>query len=331
MTLSVDAYAAPTAAERETARRLMDEGKARMKANEPTRAIESFQKANDIMHVPTTGLALARAHFAAGHWIEAREAALEVGRLPKEGSEPAVLETARKHAKELADSLKNKIPTVKVKVKNGPPAKVLVDDVEISSAIVNEPIAMNPGKRTIAVRNAEGAEAKVEVELAEKDTKEVDITAPPPGEKPAPPPASASSSSPASSTPKEKPIVKGFGNDDIDTRRGERTPLAEGLMYGGFGVGVLGVGVGLVTGGLTLSKASDVEPQCENNICAPAAKGDLDSAHTLATVATVSTIVGLVGVGVGVVGLILPKKSGSTTRRGQLHLAPSLGGLGGTF
>jgi len=40
-------------------------------------------------------------------------------------------------------------------------------------------------------------------------------------------------------------------------------------MYGGFGVVVLGVGVGLVTGGLTLSKASDVEPQCENNICAP--------------------------------------------------------------
>ena len=59
LAVSSVAEAAPTAAERETARRLMDEGKARLKANEVARAIEAFQKAHDIMHVPTTGMALA--------------------------------------------------------------------------------------------------------------------------------------------------------------------------------------------------------------------------------------------------------------------------------
>jgi hypothetical protein len=314
----------------------MDEGKARMKASEPARAIEAFQKANDIMHVPTTGLALAKAHLAAGHLIEAREAALEVGRLPREANEPAVLETARKHAKEMTVDLKTKIPTVKVKIKNGPASKVLVDDVEIAPSIIGEPVAVNPGKRVVIVRNAEGAEAKAEVELAEKEAKEVELTVPAHGEAPKPTPtptpsASSASSPPPTTNPPTKREVKGFGNDDVDLRLTQRTPLAEGLIYGGFGVGVIGLGVGLVTGAMTLSKASAVEPQCENNICAPTAQGDLDSARTLATISTISVIVGVVGAGVGVIGFALPKRGAppAAPRKGTLTILPA--GIGGTF
>lgn len=53
------------------------------------------------MHVPTTGIALARAHAVAGNLVEARDAALEVGPMPHESGEPALFDAARKSAKEL--------------------------------------------------------------------------------------------------------------------------------------------------------------------------------------------------------------------------------------
>ena len=46
--------------DRETARAHMDEGKAFTKSGELERALEAYQKAHDLMHVPTTGMAVAR-------------------------------------------------------------------------------------------------------------------------------------------------------------------------------------------------------------------------------------------------------------------------------
>ena len=340
------AEAAPTAAERETARRLMDEGKARLKANEVARAIEAFQKAHDIMHVPTTGIALARAHLAAGHLVEARDAALEVGRIPHDPGDPAVFDTARKHAKELDAQLKPRIPTVRIKNKGGTPSRVAVDDIDIPTSIIGEPVAVNPGKRIVSAKSADGAEAKGAIELAERDAKEIELTLRPAAEAAN---SGAGTGKPTSSTagagagPRK---VTGFGNDGDAGPTGERTALAEGMMYGGFGLAVVGIGVGAVTGALTLSKASEVEPQCANDVCAPSARGDLDSANTLATVSTIAFIAGGAFAVAGVVGFFLPRRpahakasagmtwgwSGPGLRSGDgrtVALGPA--GIGGTF
>jgi|GEM_PF-513680 len=333
---------APTAAERETARRLMDEGKARLKANELARAVEAFQKAHDLMHVPTTGLALARAHLAAGHLVEARDVALEVGRMPREPGDPAVFDTARKHAKELDAQLKPRIPTVRIKIKGGTPSRVAVDDIEIPPSIIGEPVAVNPGTRVVSARSADGGEVRGDVALAERDVKEIELTLPAPGES-AKPATGAKASSRASAPPRK---IIGFGNDGDVGPSGERTPLADVLVYGGFGLAVVGVGVGAVTGAMTLSKASDVEPQCANDICAPAARSDLDSANALATVSTIAFVAGAALAVAGVVGLFLPRRppqaqashtptwgtSGPALGSGEgrsLTVGPT--GIGGTF
>ncbi len=347
LAVSSVAQAAPSAAERETARRLMDEGKGRLKANDLARAIEAFQKAHDIMHVPTTGIALARAHLAAGHLVEARDAALEVGRMPHEPGDPAVFDTARKHAKELDAQLKPRIPTVRIKIKGGTPARIAIDDVEISASITGEPVALNPGKRVVSAKNAEGGEVKGDVELAERDAKEVELTLPPGREAPTATsgPSNAPSSSSSTSAPPRK--IAGFGNDGDTGPMGERTPLAEGLIYGGLGLAAVGVAVGTVTGVLTFSKASDVDPQCANDICDPKAKNDLDSARTLASISTIGFIAGGVGAAVGLVGFVLPRRpahaktaaaiswdwSGRALRgeAAQLTIGPAGAGLGGSF
>src|SRR5262249_49902102 len=50
----------PSASDRETARALMAEGRERRDAGDLAAALKSFQTADSIMHVPTTGLEVAR-------------------------------------------------------------------------------------------------------------------------------------------------------------------------------------------------------------------------------------------------------------------------------
>jgi len=342
---STFAYAAgsPTAAERETARRLMDDGKARMKDKDHQHAVESFQKAHDIMHVPTTGLALAKAHLAAGHLVEARDTALEVNRLPREAGEPRVFESARKEAKEIDAQLRPRIPTLRIKIKGSNVARVAIDDTEISPSIVGEPIAVNPGKHIVSAKNGEGGEAKGEVELSEREAKEIDLILPAHGgETPTVKPTSTSSSStpstsstPSSSTSSTTTKVTGFGNDGpTDRGGGERTPLAQGLFFGGLGLGGAGLIVGGVAGLLTLSKAGDVESECLNDICSPAAKDNLDSASTLSTISTIGFIVGGVGVAALAISFAVPKEPSAKRRASSQPLTVKLGSglsVGGTF
>ena len=317
------AMAAPTAAQRETARRLMDEGKERMRAGEKERAVEAYQKAHELMKVPTTGMALAKAHLALGHIVEARDVSLEVARMSRETGEPPIFEKARKEARELEASLKPRIPTIRIIVKGGPATRVTVDDVEVAPLLYGEPVALNPGKHVVVAKNADNAEKRADVELAERDAKEAELTLP------AATPAlvAAPVASKPSTTTAPRPVE----------RTAQRTTPANVLFYGGFGLAAVGLAVGGITGALTLSKAGTVKAQCENNVCDPAAKGDLDSAGSLATISTIGFAVAGAGVVCGVVGLLLPKTSletalqSTSTQRVGVWFGAGSAGLRGSF
>lgn len=298
----------------------MDEGKERTRVGDKERALDAYQKAHDLMKVPTTGIALARAHLALGHLVEARDVALEVGRMPREAGEPPVFEKSRKEAKELDAAVKPRIPTVRIVVKGGPATRVAVDDADVAALLLGEPVALNPGKHVVVAKNADGIEKRADVELAERDSKEVELALPVP--------------SPVVAVPvADKPRPAGPSSDRPG---GERTPAANALVFGGFGLAVAGIAVGGVTGALTLSKAGTVKAQCENDICDPSAKDDLDSAGTLATISTIGFAAGGVGLVCGVVGLLLPKtKTESalqfTNRRAAVWIGPGTAGLRGSF
>jgi hypothetical protein len=284
------AASAPSPAQRETARRLMDEGKDRTREGDMPRALDAYQKAHDIMHVPSTGIALAKTHVALGHLVEGRDVALEVLRMPREPKEPAAFEHARKAAKELEASLKARIPTVKIVIKGGPATRVTVDDGEVAPILLGEPVAMNPGKHVVVAKNADGVEARSDVDLAERDAKSVEIDLPAAKPQIVFAPSTAPSSRPAP-----------------ENERGQRTALADVLVFGGFGLATAGLAVGAVSGLMAMSKAGDVKPQCENGICDPSVKGNLDDAKTLATVSTIGFAAAGVGLACGVIGLVLPK------------------------
>jgi len=314
------AFAAPTAAQRETARRLMDEGKERTRAGEKARALEAYRKAHDLMRVPSTGIALAKAHLALGHLIEARDVALEVGRMPHDAGEPAVFERARREAKDLDANLKPRIPTVKIVVKGGPATRVNVDDGEVAKLLLGEPVAVNPGKHVISALNADNVEKRADVEVGERDAKEVELVLPVPN----PAVVQAEVLTKPASTAATRAIVT------------ERSTGANVLVFGGFGLAVAGLAVGGITGALTLSKAGGVKAQCANDVCDPSVKGDLDSAGTLATVSTIGFAAAGGGLVLGLIGFLLPRTKvesalQSTERRAAVWVGPGSAGLRGTF
>src|SRR5262245_51869629 len=85
---TVRARAEPTPAEKETARALMAEGRDLRDANDLKSALKRFQAADSIMHVPTTGLEVARTEAALGLLVEARETLQRIARLPSDSSDP---------------------------------------------------------------------------------------------------------------------------------------------------------------------------------------------------------------------------------------------------
>jgi hypothetical protein len=314
------AYAEPTAAEKETARGLMTQGRAQRTSGDLKGALKSFQAADTIMHVPTTGYEVAKTQEGAGLLVEARDTALRVTRMPVQPGEAAPFAEARTNSQQLSDDLAERIPTLKITVTgaaDGEDPLVSVDGGKPAPlSVLGLGARVDPGHHSVTAKTAHGA-AKQEVDVAEKESKDVtlalvategpavDDTQPPPG--------------PGTDTPP-------------DTTTGGKS---HALTYVSFGVAGAGVVVGTITGILTLSKKSAAG--CTNDMCPSATWNDINSAHSFATVSTVSFIVAGVGAVVGVLSMALGNDSTppAPPPPAEARVTPWIGlgsaGVSGTF
>jgi hypothetical protein len=290
MAISSLAHADPSAADKETARGLMNEGRADRDKGDLKAALKAFAGADALMHVPTTGLELAKAQVAVGQLVEARDTALRVTRMPANAGEPAPFKAARDAAAALNDELGTRIPSLTINVKNVPDGMtptVTVDGADVPAAALGQPRKLDPGHHVIAAK-AGTADGKQEIDVAEKDAKQVTIELP---EQSAAPPPAGDETKPAGDQPTES---SGGGN--------------KLMIYGGFGLAAAGVIAGSITGVLAISKANSVKNsgQCQNgNVCSNAEDGDISSGKTMATVSTISFIAGGVGAVVGIIGFFV--------------------------
>jgi hypothetical protein len=309
------AWADPSLSDRETARSLMDDGDGKREKGDIKGALKSYEAADAIMHVPTTGLEVARTQAQLGLLLEARETLGRVSRLPPKAGEPAPFAAARKTADALSAEIGARIPSVTVLVTNGEPGQttVIVFDGEVVPPAASQaPRKVNPGRHSIAARSGT-LEKKQDIEVTERESKTVTIDLKPP----------------AVITHNEEPVAPSGPS-----------PVPKILTYGGFAVGVVGIGVGAVTGLMSIGKVNDVKAKCPNDVCSPALQADIDSAKSLGTISTIAFIAGGVGVGVGIIGLVLqgkqaeeppPGTSAKTTFTLHPNVGPTWAGLNGTF
>jgi hypothetical protein len=108
------AHAEPTAADRETARTLMQDGRDLRDRGDLANALTRFRAADDIMHVPTTGLEVARVEAALGMLIEARDAIASIRKTPAKPSDPEPFHEARRKADDLDTSLEGRVPALTI-------------------------------------------------------------------------------------------------------------------------------------------------------------------------------------------------------------------------
>lgn len=322
LTFAANAGAQPTAAEKAAARELMEQGDSRRDKGDLQGALKAFESADGIMHVPTTGLEVARVQADLGKLVEARETAARVLKLPARTNEPAPFVAARKAADQLASELAVRIPTLTIAVTNvepGQSAQVTLDGETVPPGALDAPRKVNPGKHLVVVR-AGAVEKREDVQVVEREQRAVTFDMKPKvvaAPKPKPPPT----------------------EDTPDT-----TPRA--LMIGGFALAAVGVGVGSVTGLMSISKVNDIKKDCSGDTCPADRQGDIDSARSLGTISSIAFIAAGVGVGVGVVGYFMSKsppssepavgQSASAGRsRVRVRVAPEIGptwaGLHGTF
>jgi len=277
--------AAPTAAERETARALMDEGDELHDAGDLWGALERFHAADAIMHVPTTGLELARIQAQLLQLVEARATALEVASSAATPHEPKAFTAARKSATALAAELAPRVPDVTIKVEpQVADMRVSIDGTTLPRLPRPLPFKLNPGSHMLVVE-APGYETSTQqLSLADSQHATLDVVLKPHvSEAPVPPRAIelAALSAPAAD--------QGADTGAAGRTRGYIALIAGGAVLAG----------GITSGILSATQTSRIRERCGGYSCSPEQRSDVVGAYTLANVANVTIPLGVLGIAYG--------------------------------
>jgi hypothetical protein len=305
---------APAAAQRrsasdiETARELYNAGRSLKEQGDLRGALEKLKAAHALGRTPITGLELAQTYAALGQPVEARETCLGVARLPVTAEETSRSADARAQAAKLAEDVKPKIGTLRVKLEGLPPGTqptLTIDGVAVPAEAIDQPRQANPGAHTIVARVRGGPEARATAELREGESRDVSLTVVVPAE--------------------PEPFERSGPTTQPRERR--MSPL---VVPGFVALGV-GVGVGSVTGILALSTKSDLTARCPDGRCGPEDHATLDRGRAMGTVSTIAFVVGAAGGAIAVWGLTHPVTVTTRTSTVTPYVGPGSVGVHGTF
>lgn len=307
---SATALADP-AMERETARALMDDGDRQFQSGDFTAARVTYARARALVRAPTTGLAVAEAEERLGLFVEARDSALEVTRMPVTPGEPAVFAESRELARALAARVLPRIGVLDLTIQRGAmcgPVNVTVDGSRWPDEALGAPLHLDPGLHRIEAR-ASGCvtvEQAIEVIAARAvllrlELRPLGATADP-------------GTAPPDATPTSPP--RDIGGS------ASRRPLPTGAIAL-MGVGAVGVAVGLTAGVVSLGKTSTVREICGDARC-PAGEDDYQTANTTAWIANGALAVGIVAGTAGVLWALLTRSSSAAA---SMTVGPRSAGL----
>lgn len=311
------AAAETTAADRATARAMLDDGYALLSKGDASGALKRFTGADALVGVPSTKLAMAKAQVALGALVEAHDTLTAALRIPISPDEPAALKRARAEAAELLAQTTPRICELTIVIAGAEsfmPA-VRVDGAVVPTEALVAPRRVNPGHHTIeASVNAAETSAVADLAEGEKTTVTLDLT--------------AAIAAAAKSANGSGDAARGSSQRDASSEHGrsrfeERAPW----ILSGLSVGIVGAALGTATGVMALGRQSDAEANgCVANECPPPAHADVNAAKDLATLSTVAFVIAGVGIAGAVVAWIFPGRR-TVAKHSLLDLAGFAGGV----
>jgi hypothetical protein len=300
---SSPAAADPTAQDLATARTLYNEGVDLREKGDLQGAMARLQAAYALVPTPIIGLELGNTQLTLGKLVEARETLYAASHLPPSPAESKAGLIARQEGARLAESLRPRIPALRIDVKGASERDglhVSVDGETVPAQVLRLPFKVNPGKHHVTA-SARAAEAHpVDVEVAEGEERAVTLELSPG--------AAAAPEAPASPPPRapEEPVATGDG-------RG---------LERGIGVGVAALGLAALVGGASLAKMAqsrwdDATAHCPTNAtCDYLGLSITHDARTFAIRSTVFVVAGAVLVSTGAfVFFFVGKKHASASAR----------------
>jgi hypothetical protein len=316
---AVPARAEPSIADRATARALMDEADRDVERKDLAAALKAYQGADAIMHVPTTGIEVARTEEQLGMLLEAYEAALSVVRAPVRPGESVAFAASRTAASALVASLAGRIPSLEVRISGlapGARGALAVDAEPVPAEAVLLPRRVNPGKHALVVSAPGYATTTRDVMVAERERATVEVRVEPVSVAVAPP-----------ATLPEVPAVA------------TATPIAAApppsrhsmaATYTLFAVGGASLAAGAVTGVLSLTSLSGASCNGSHVCSASGAAGDLSTSKGLAWASDVTLGVGVVGVVAATVLYLTRPREAAAPAVARLHLTGGASQSGAT-
>jgi hypothetical protein len=271
-------------------------------------ALEKFERAYAAVKAPSLGRWTALALTRLGRLVEAAERYLDVTRLPVNvGDSELQLEAKRAAARERAELLAH-IPRLRVRVEGVMPSAVTVrvNGTLWSEARLGEDQLVDPGDYEAVGKTSEETVAKTAT-VAEDDRKELVLRFHPVAQAVPAPKRVRAAPARRATPPQERTEPPPPAPPAEDERGGgwNGDALRSKAMWAAFGVGAVGVGVGIVTGALLLSKKRELEKgDCLDWACGPTEHDGVDSYNRLRLISGAGFIVGGVASGLGV-GLLL--------------------------
>jgi hypothetical protein len=310
----------PSAADRNTARRLATDGQKALKAGDFDKAADHFQRANELVNAPTLLLGVARARVGQGRLLEAYEIYDGIVRAGAAPDASKAFKKAVADAKTESAALEARLAWVTVSVRGAEPGDttVYVNDQPLPTAALGIERPVNPGliRARAEAPGYRMAEAEVQLKEGERGPMlELTLIELPKAD---PQPALAAATV----------MQSDGGGDDGSTLKT--------LGYVGLGVGGAAIAVGAVAGIIAYNRHAElVDCADDPSNCDGGRERALDlenDYHKFATIADIGVISGGVLAAAGLVFILAaPDEKPPTEASITPYIGPGSIGAVGTF
>jgi len=291
---------ADDAADLATARVLGVDGVLLADAGKCREAIEKLTRAEALHHAPTTAGRLGECEIEVGKLVSGTERLNRVVREPLGANPPPVFLAAVARAQKVLDAALPRVATLRIALSAPPRVKVAIaiDGEPAPGAIVDSIRQIDPGTHRVEVTAPGYLPATGEATLKEGQTSSIALELEP---------------DPRAAVPSEvRPVAA------VEPVAAPSGPSAAPFVA--FGVGALGLGVGIASAITVAHKSSVLDDACgANKVCPESRQSDIREAKMWATTSTVAF--GVAGVGI-VTGVVLLLTSHGAPARG---VRPSVG------
>jgi len=274
LVVALPASAEPTADEKEQARGHMDLGRKHFADGDFKAALQAYEAADKIMDVPTTSFSVGVTLDKLGRLIEARDRLLTLARSKPVGNEePSSFGEARKRAKDLAQDLAVRIPSVRVEVLSFTGdaienATITIAGKDVETAASKLPMRVDPGQVKVSANAAEHTTAEREVDVEEGEHHVITLV--------------------------------------LVARAGEAPTqfVVSPFAYVGIGLAVGGAIAGAAMGSAALAKSATLAESCPGNLCPPELEDTADTMELFAHISTASFAVAGAGAALAIIGFV---------------------------